>query len=104
MRTHSMLPDSGTPKACAIEGRAILTMDESSVVMNAADPDSTSTTHLFACSSRSAGVGVATAPCAEREASCPSSEDEGETTRSLWAGRDEGLGVPGGSPAASASG
>jgi len=97
-----MLHESGTPKACAIEGRAMFTMDESSVVMNAADPDSASTTHLFACSSRSTGVAVATSSCAVREACCPWSEDE--TARSLWAERSEELGAPGGSPAAFASG
>src|SRR5260370_15378905 len=102
MRTHSMLPESGTPKACAIEGRALFGMDESSVVMNAADPDSASTTHLFACSSRSTSVAVATSSCAVREACCPWSEDE--TARSLWAEGSEELGAPGGSPAAFASG
>lgn len=43
-----MLPESVTPNARAIEGRPMFTIDESSVVVNAAVPESASTIHLLA--------------------------------------------------------
>jgi hypothetical protein len=51
MITHSTVPARGVPKSCAIDGRPMFTMDESSVVMKAAEPDSASTIHLLARSS-----------------------------------------------------
>src|SRR5438270_979019 len=74
------------PKARAIDGRPMLTMEESSVVMKVAVPESASTTHLFARSAGSTRVGVATSACAWREAAWPQSADE--TTRAIGAERD----------------
>jgi hypothetical protein len=64
----------------------MLTIEESSVVMNVAVPERASTTHLFARSARSTGVSVATSAWAWREAAWPQSADE--TTRAIGAARD----------------
>jgi len=76
----------GTPNACAMDGRPMLTIEESSVVMKVAVPERASTIHLFARSARSTGVGLATSACACREAAWPQSADE--TTRAIGAERD----------------
>jgi hypothetical protein len=70
----------------------MLTIEESSVVMKVAVPERASTTHLFARSAASTGVGVATSACAWREAAWPQSADE--TTRAIGAERDELDSVP----------
>ena len=69
-----------------MDGRPMLTIEASSVVMKVAVPERASTTHLFARSARSTGVGVATSACAWREAAWPQSADE--TTRAIGAERD----------------
>src|ERR1051326_1907712 len=58
MMTHSTAPLSGTPKARAIEGRLMLTMELSRVVIKAPGEASAKTAHLLAVSSSRAGVGV----------------------------------------------
>src|SRR5262245_29428156 len=80
-----MLPVSGTPKARAMEGTPMLTMEASSVVMKAPVPERASTTHLFARSASSAGVGSFTSAHAWREAAW--GQSEAEMTRASWAER-----------------
>src|SRR3989442_14561874 len=48
MIVHSIALVRATPKECAIEGKLIVTIDASSVVMNAPTAARTSTTHLLA--------------------------------------------------------
>jgi hypothetical protein len=64
----------------------MFTIEESSVVMKVAVPERASTTHLFARSAVSTGVGVARSACAWREAAWQQSADE--MTRAIVAERD----------------
>src|SRR5215469_14350208 len=70
-------------------GRAIFTIDESSVVMKAADPDNASTAHLLARSSVSTGVGTWQSVWAWRVATCASRE---QVTTSAWYAATGGAG------------
>src|SRR5919202_1850845 len=106
MSTHSMLPASPTPNARAIDGSPMFTIDESSVVMNAAVPESAKTTHLLADSrlssdvpmgAASGGVGAATwahNAQATTAAACGELTDRSATaglglTRIAWSSEEE---------------